>query len=70
MLPTPMEIQAGRVAESCPGGRRTLIVDLPAERVLADTSLIDRIIDTVFDDLDCTTVEVRVRTPQRIGTTV
>jgi hypothetical protein len=70
MLPTPMEIQAGSVAESCPGGRHTLIVDLPAERALADTSLIDRIIDTVFDDLDRTTVEVRVRTPQRIGTMV
>jgi hypothetical protein len=57
LSPTHAQIQPASVTE----GRRTLIIDLPAERVLTDISLIDRIINTVFDDLDHTTVEVRVR---------
>jgi hypothetical protein len=63
-----IQIQPGRVAEGHRDGRRMVIVDLPAERVLTDTSLIDRLIDTIFDDLDHTTVEVRVR-GQRVETT-
>ena len=60
--PIPVLIQPKVVAES----RRTLIVDLPAEQVLTDTSLIDRLIDTVFDDLKHITLEVRVH--DRTGT--
>jgi hypothetical protein len=54
---TPVQIQPVSVAE----GRRMVIVDLPAEQVLSDTSLIDRIINIVFDHLDHTTVQLRVR---------
>ncbi len=64
LSPIPVQVQPTSVAE----GRRTLIVDLPAEQVLTGTSLIDRIINTVFDDLDHTMVEVRVR-DQRVETT-
>lgn len=41
--------------------RRTkTTIDLPADRVLSDSSLIDCVIATVFDQFDSMAVEIRV----------
>ena len=44
-------------------GRRTIVVYLPADRVLTDAGLIDGIVDTLFDALPHTRVELRINDP-------
>ena len=51
-------------------GRTKTTIDLPADRVLRDSGLIDCVIAAVFDQLGHMAVEVRVIQEQLVGTSV
>jgi hypothetical protein len=64
----PASAPSELAADERRAGRRTIIVHLPADRVLSDARLIDGIIDAVFDALAHTRVEVRI-SDRRLGAT-